>query len=84
MYDRRTAAIKRSHRIAAGSLSVPVSIIVGGLIHHYWGDSLGTEFTIAAGSVAGSACTLLSLCFWDIRGLLLTRLRKRREHDGKK
>lgn len=83
MYERRVPAVKRSHRIMAGGISVPVSIIAGGIIHKLWGDSMGAEFTMAVASLAGSACTLVSICFWDIRGIVMARYRKRREHDGK-
>jgi hypothetical protein len=82
-YERRTVNGKqRAHRIAVGGVSAPISIVISTLIHHFWGDTMGTDFTIAVSSLASSLITVLAICFWDIRGIILSRMFKRRRKEG--
>lgn len=69
---------QRKTRLTVGSASVPISIIVNTLIFRTWGDSMGIDFTIAAASVVSSIISVGVLCFWDLRGIVLSRFHRRR------
>jgi len=79
-YERRNAANghHRKQRIVAGTVSTPVAIIAGAIIHRLWGDELGQEVTIAIASVVGSMITATTICFWDLRGIALSWIFKGR------
>lgn len=77
--DRRTANNKaRSSRIAVGSMSAPLSIIISWILFDIWGKPVNTELTIAISTLMGSLVSLAALCFWDLRAILLNRFYNRR------
>lgn len=72
---------QRGSRLKVGGLSAPISILIAYAVHQLWGTEMSTEVTIAVSSLVSSIVTVFSLCFWDIRALLLERYRARRLED---
>ena len=69
----------RGHRLVVGGISAPVALVVAFLIHDVWEKDVSNEEVIAISSLIGSAVTMASLCFWDLRDMWLEWLDSRRK-----
>ena len=72
---------QRKLRVATGSASAPIAIIVSYVVYQFWGKTMTTEVMIAISTLMGSLVSVLSVCFWDLRGIVLSRLYKRRRTE---
>lgn len=82
MAERRTGTgPSRKHRIAVGSVSAPLSIVAVFVFHKLWGQDMPVEIAIAVASVTSTILTTMSICFWDLRGIVLNRIKTRRVGD---
>ncbi len=72
---RATNGSQRKERMAAGGLAAPVSILANYIIFLLWGKNVSTEVAIAISSLVGSFVSVMTICFWDLRGLLLSWVR---------
>jgi hypothetical protein len=82
--ERRSNGSGRKSRLALGGASSPIALLLAWYLYQWWGKPM-TEFElIALSSVTGSVTSALALCFWDLRGILLSLLRKRRSVDRKR
>ena len=83
-YDRRKVnGIHRRLRLAAGSVSAPLAIVINYVLNGIMGEHLSTELVIATSSLVGSFVGVGAICFWDLRDILLGKFAKRREEDNK-
>lgn len=81
-HERRNVNGKqRKSRVAAGGVSAPVAIILTWTITEHWGTQMSDEVIIALATLVGSAVTAITVCFYDLRGMLLSRLYHRRQAD---
>lgn len=79
MAERRVVSgLSRKSRVTVGGLSLPVSIIISWGFNKALGGDMPVDVTIAVSSVVGALVSVGSLCFWDIRAILMERFRKRR------
>ena len=84
MEEQRESNVRsRGKRITAGGVSVPIALIVSYIIKETWGHDMPDDVLIALASVIGSLVTVGTLCFNDIRGVLLARMKRRRAEDGR-
>ncbi len=80
--ERRTVNDKqRKHRVAVGGISAPLSLVLVFLIRDIWGKPMSEELIIGFSTLMGSATSVATICFWDLRGVILSRLRRRRQTD---
>lgn len=80
--ERRTVNGKqRKHRIAVGGISAPLSLLLVFLVRDIWGKPVTEELMIAISTLMGSLVSVATICFWDLRGIVLSRLRRRRQTD---
>lgn len=72
---------QRRHRVSVGSASVPVAIIINFIVMKQWGIVLSDEMLIAVSTLIGSITSVVSICFYDLRGILLSRFMRRRQGE---
>lgn len=72
---------QRKTRVTLGATSSPVGIVFAWAIYHQLGWKMSEFELIAFSSVIGSVTSAMAICFWDLRGLLLNRIYKRRKDD---
>lgn len=79
--DRRTAMQPRKQRLTVGTASVPAGIVVCWIVSHIWGKEMPQEVAMSVGAIVGSITSIMSLCFQDLRSVLLARFRPKRDED---
>jgi len=83
--ERRTAnGNQRMGRITLGGVSSPAGIVIAWLLVNAWGKPMTELELIALSSVAGSLTSMMAICFWDLRGILLSLVKHRRVTEGKR
>lgn len=81
MDERRGSGSQRKQRVALGASSSPVGIVLAWWLYNMLGWTM-TEFElIAFSSVCGSITAAATICFWDLRGIALSLIHRRREKD---
>lgn len=76
--ERRTPNGKqRANRLAASGISAPLAIVITWLITNHMETEMSDEVLIALSTLIGSAVTATTVCFYDIRAILLSRLNRR-------
>lgn len=81
---RTTNGGHRKSRVAASSISAPLSILVAFLINEIWGKSMSQEVVIAVSTLVGALVSTVSVCFYDLRGMLIGIIVRRRGMDRKR
>lgn len=71
----------RRQRVAMGGLSAPIAILVAMVVNRWFEKSMTDEEIIAVSAVVGSVVSTISICFWDLRGILLSYAFHRRSDD---
>lgn len=79
--ERRSNGSGRKSRLALGGASSPIAILAAWYLYQWWGKPMDEFELIALSSVTGSVVSAVALCFWDLRGMLLSLIRKRRSVD---
>lgn len=81
MDERRGSGSHRKRRVALGASSSPFGIVLAWWLYNAIGWTM-TEFElIAFSSFCGSVTAAATICFWDLRGMFLSRVHRRREED---
>jgi hypothetical protein len=76
--ERRAANGKsRKSRITLGGASTPIAILISYGVTDLWGHQMSQEVAIALATVIGSLTSVASVCFWDLRAIVLGHLRRR-------
>lgn len=78
---RKTNGTSRRLRLAAGSVSAPLAIVINYIINDYLNENMKTELVIAVSSLVGSFMGVGAICFYDVRDMLLSKILKRRQED---
>lgn len=74
---------QRKSRIAVGGVATPLSIVIAYLFHRSFGTDMSMELTVALSSIIGSIVGVGSICFWDIRALILSWLKQKRRLEDR-
>ena len=78
---RNVGNAQRKSRIKFGSASAPLAILITYAITDLWGKQMSQEVVIALSTLIGSGVSVVTICFWDLRGIVLNRVRRRRRAD---
>ena len=79
---RRATTLHRKHRLVAGGSSMPAAVILCYLANKYLGVPTDDHMlTAAIDTLIGSVVTAATMCFWDIRSMILSRFGRKRAAD---
>lgn len=82
---RSTQNPARKQRLIAGTSSAPLAIVVCYAVNKVFDIPPEDQtLNIAINTLVGSAVTVLTLCFWDLRAILLERFGRKRASDRKR
>jgi len=85
MNERRNVnGQQRKSRVKLGGISAPIAILITWGITNLWGQQMSQEIVIALATLVGSLVSVATICFWDLRGIALSYVFRRRDYDKKK
>ncbi len=81
MVDQRGSLTARSGRIAAGAVGGGSFVALANFIVAFWGRGWTPDQVAGVVGLISWSGTWISVCLWDIRGIMLSRFRNRRDTD---
>lgn len=78
---RRRTDGERGSRLAAAGISVPLAVIINHYLVKFDGSLGEPDMQAAVTSLIGSLVTILVVCFYDVRGLILSQWFRRRRRS---